>query len=415
MSEFWKNKLAEHQAAGLWRVHQTRLGPQPAQTFNCNDYLGMSNHPQVIQAFKNAADQYGVGSGSANTLSGYTKAHDELRQTLREWLGRDDVLLFSSGYQANLAVLTTLVSKEDHIFADKLNHASLNDGMRFSGARFSRYSLPRHCEDLVIARKVLLTKQSSRIPIFSGLLRREYPPRNDEITIPPRNDGANNWLITESVFSMDGDEADLKKLASFSDQATLIVDEAHSLGLYGPQGSGLIAENKLSQQQVPIMTGMFGKALGTQGAFVAGDQVYIDALMQFARPYLFTTAMAPAIAAATTAAIKLVREADEAREHIRFLIQDFRKKAQHQGLNLANSSSPIQPILFDNIDTVNRLSQRLNQAGISVSSIRYPTVPINSPRLRLSLTANHTPDMISHFFETLQEAMDEEASHTSRL
>jgi 8-amino-7-oxononanoate synthase len=384
MKDFWKNKLAEQKSAGLWRVHQTRRGPQAAQTFNCNDYLGLSNHPQVIQAFKNAADIYGVGSGSANTLSGYTKAHDELRQTLREWLGRDDVLLFSSGYQANLAVLTTLISKNDHVFADKLNHASLNDGMRFSGARFSRYS---HLE--------------------------KNPP------LPPFKKGGdyfgNNWLITESIFSMDGDQADLKQLATLSDQATLIVDEAHSLGLYGPQGAGLIPENKLTQLQVPIMTGMFGKALGTQGAFVAGDQVYIDALMQFARPYLFTTAMAPAIAAATTAAIKLVQEADEAREHIRFLIKDFRKKAQQLGLNLANSSSPIQPVLFDDIDTVNRLSARLTEAGICVSSIRYPTVPMNSPRLRLSLTANHTPEMISHFFETLNEAMDEEASHTSRL
>lgn len=377
-----KDKLSQHQESGLWRTHRVRSGPQPLHTFNSNDYLGLSNHPAVIKAFKDAADQYGVGSGSANTLSGYTKAHDELRQTLREWLGRDDVLLFSSGYQANLAVLTTLISAQDHIFADKLNHASLNDGMRFSGAKFTRYkhldleSLQGYCD---------------------------------------RSEAIQKWIVTESIFSMDGDQINLPELAKLSNAATLIIDEAHSIGLYGPEGAGLIAEHQLTQQQVPIMMGTFGKSIGTQGAFVAGDQTYIDALMQFARPYLFTTAMAPALAAASNAAIKLVRKADEARAHIRLLIQDFRSKASQLHLNLANSTSAIQPIMFDDINVVNRLSERLHERGMPVSSIRYPTVAIDAPRLRISLTENHTPEIITEFFDILQEALDEETSHASRL
>lgn len=375
LKDFWKKKLTLHQTSGLWREHRIRPGPQPMTSFNSNDYLGLSRHPKVIQAFQEAAHLYGVGSGSANTLSGYTKAHDELRQTLREWLGVEEVLLFSSGYQANLAVLTTLVSKKDHVYADKLNHASLNDGMRFSGAKFTRYP---------------------------------------HLSLPADLSCAQNWIITESVFSMDGDQADLRSLAEYADRAVIVVDEAHSLGLYGPAGAGLIAEHTLTGK-IPLMTGMFGKSLGTQGGFVAGDKVLMDALMQFSRPYLFTTAMAPAIASATTAAIKLVQEADNARAQIRHLINDFRTKAQALGLTLADSHSPIQPIIFDDISLVNHLSHRLNQAGICVSSIRYPTVAMDKPRLRLSLTSNHTPDHISHFFQTLQEVMDEETSHTNRL
>jgi 8-amino-7-oxononanoate synthase len=376
----WQDKLEHHKSTGLWRTHKIRSGPQ-SNNFNSNDYLGMSNHPDVIQAFKQAVDQYGVGSGSANTLSGYTQAHDELREQLKDWLGRDDVLLFSSGYQANLALLTTLISPKDHIFADKLNHASLIDGMLFSKAKFTRY--PHLDIDKIRSGATCCASQ--------------------------------HWIITESLFSMDGDEADLKKLATFSDRATLIIDEAHSLGLYGPEGAGLIAANNLTQQQAPIMIGTFGKSIGTQGAFIAGDQAYIDALMQFARPYLFTTAMAPALAAASTASIQLIRTMNEERAYIFSLIQDFRAKAQDLNLILGNSTSPIQPILFNDIALVNRLSERLNQFNLGVSSIRYPTVSMDAPRLRITLSINHTKEHITRFFEHLQEALDEETSHTSCL
>jgi 8-amino-7-oxononanoate synthase len=371
-----KKQLNDHQSLGLWRTHKIRSGPQ-SNNFNSNDYLGMSNHPDVIQAFKQAVDQYGVGSGSAHTLSGYTKAHDELREQLKDWLGCDDVLLFSSGYQANLALLTTLISPSDHIFADKLNHASLIDGMLFSKAKFTRYS---HLDI-------------------------------DKIRSGAACCASQHWIITESLFSMDGDEVDLKKLATFSDRAILIIDEAHSLGLYGPEGAGLIAANNLTQQQAPIMIGTFGKSIGTQGAFIAGDQVYIDALMQFARPYLFTTAMAPALAAASTASIKLIRTMDEERAYLFSLIHYFREQAV--SITLGNSSSPIQPILFNDISLVNRLSERLSPWGIS--SIRYPTVFMDAPRLRITLTVNHTKEYIAQFFEHLQEALDEETSHASCL
>lgn len=375
----WEDKLAQQRDAGLWRTHRVRNNSPIVTPFNSNDYLGMSNHPQVIEAFKQAADQYGVGSGSANTLSGYTQAHDELRQTLREWLGRDEVLLFSSGYQANLAVLTTLISKNDHIFADKLNHASLNDGMRFSGARFTRY---KHC----------------------GVLDKALCACS-----------APHWIISESLFSMDGDMADLQALSAFSDKATIMVDEAHSLGLYGPQGAGMIAEHQLTQQHIPLMIGTFGKSIGTQGAFVAGDKVLLDALMQFGRPYLFTTAMAPALAAASTTAIKLIQHADDDRAYLQDLISYFRTSAERYPIKLGASSSAIQPILFNDIAQVNRLSEFLSKKGIGISSIRYPTVPLDAPRLRVTLTKHHTTDMIDYFFEILQEALDEEAPNANRI
>lgn len=383
--DVWNDKLDTQRAAGLWRTFRVRTGPQSTQmNFNSNDYLGMSNHPQVIQAFKDAADQYGVGSGSAQTLSGYTAAHEALRDALREWLGREDVLLFSSGYQANLALMTTLMGPSDHIYADKLNHASLIDGMLFSKAKFTRYphlNFNRHCE--------------------------KGTP----------DDAIQKWIITESIFSMNGDAIDLPSLIDISHKidATLIVDEAHSLGLYGPQGSGFITENGFGQREVPLMVGTFGKSIGTQGAFIAGDKVYIDALMQFARPFLFTTAMAPALAAASTAAIKLIREADEVREHIFNLVHIFRNHAKSLNLTLADSQSPIQPILFDDIEQVNQISELLNQQGVGISSIRYPTVPLDEPRLRVSLTANHTPEMVHQFFEILEEALHEKASHASCL
>lgn len=383
--DLWKDKLTQQKNTGLWRKHCIRSGPQSVpMNFNSNDYLGFSNHPEVVAAFKQAVDQYGVGSGSANTLSGYTQAHESLRHVLREWLGRDDVLLFSSGYQANLALLTTLISPGDHIFADKLNHASLIDGMRFSGAKFNR-----------------------------------YPHLNlDKLTsLLLKNQAKQKWVVTESVFSMDGDAIDLPRLSTVcqGNQAALVIDEAHSLGLYGLEGAGFIAAHGLTQEQVPLMVGTFGKSVGTQGAFIAGDQVYIDALMQFARPYLFTTAMAPAIAAASTTAIHLIRQADAERSHLHSLIQDFRSQAKRLNLRLTDSDSAIQPLIFDCIDTVNRLSERLNQRGVSISSIRYPTVAIDAPRLRVTLNAGHTSVMIKEFFAILEEAMHEEASDPSRF
>lgn len=383
----WRNKLEQQQSNGLWRTHQVRQGPQPAKmNFNSNDYFGLSNHPDVISAFKKAADQYGVGAGSANTLSGYTQAHDDLRQSLRDWLGRDDVLLFSSGYQANMALLSTLVAKTDHVYADKLNHASLIDGMLFSGATFTRYP---HLNLEALQRS--LSKHT--------------------------NETNQKWVVTESVFSMEGDAIDCLALSQLcqKNHATLIIDEAHSLGLYGPQGAGWAAAHGVTQEQAPLIIGTFGKSIGTQGAFIAGDKLYIDTLMQFARPYLFTTAMAPALAAASNAAIALLRKADAQRQHIDSLVHYFREQAQALNFTIGDSLSPIQPLYFKEIEQVNRLSAALNKKDIAVSSIRYPTVALDAPRLRMTLTAQHNINMIDEFFRHLKEALDEEAPHTNSL
>jgi 8-amino-7-oxononanoate synthase len=384
VNKFWEEKLRQQKAAGLWRTHQGRGGPQPVQSFNSNDYLGLSNHPEVIRAFKAGADQYGVGSGSANTLSGYTQAHEALRASLRDWLQREEVILFSSGYQANLAVLTTLIQQTDHVFADKLNHASLIDGMLFSGAPFSRYP---HLD----------------LEKLDALMERRA--------------GETAWIVTESLFSMNGDTLDLPGLSTLCQKhgATPIIDEAHSLGLMGPEGSGMIRAAGFTQQEFPLMIGTFGKSLGTQGAFVAGDKTLIEALIQFARPYLFTTAMAPALAMATEAAIRCARAADQERAHLQALIIDFRSKATALGLDLLPSNSPIQPIIVNQLDQINRISARLQERGILIAPIRYPTVPMDSPRLRITLRADHTPEMISQFLDQLREVIDETTSDASRL
>lgn len=370
-----EDTLTLHRSSGLWRVQSTRHSMQqsrvqyekPLLNFNSNDYLGLSHHPAIADALKEGAVYYGSGAGSANTLSGYTKAHELLIETICEWLQVEDALLFSSGYMANMAVMSTIPYKDDHIYMDRLAHASLLDGIRLSEATLRRYP-------------------HQRLDTLANWLE------NSE----------GNWVVTESLFGMDGDRTDIAALSTLAQQheALIYMDEAHALGVYGPQGAGLIGSHL-----IPLRLGTFSKALGLQGAFVAGDKALIDYCRQFSRPYLFTTALSPAIAHAAKVSIEIVKSHDAQRQHLYEMISYFKQKMKSIGID-TSSDTFIQPIIMNDCDTCNRTAMLLRDKGICVSSIRYPTVPKESPRIRVSLMAQHTKEDIDEFVQALSEVYD---------
>ncbi len=379
MPDRYGTTLSALREAGLWRTHHVRESSQSRfvdyqgkryLNFNSNDYLGLSADPRLMEAAIAGMRQFGLGSGAANTLSGFTAAHEALCDALSKWLGRDKVLLFSSGYQANLAMLSSLVKPSDFIAADKHNHASLIDGMRMSGARFKRYA------------HVNVNAAQKCLP----------------------HDGT-GFIVTESVFSMEGDAADLRGLSDMAHQAhaTLLIDEAHAFGLYGPTGQGCVAAQGLTQEDVPVVMGTFGKALGVSGAMLAGRADYIDMIMQSARPYLFTTAISPMIASAVTCAVDCVQKSDAARAHLRAMIHYFRDNMQSLGVGLYPSDSPIQSWMCTSIEAAQQIGDALKAKHIWVPVIRYPTVPIDKPRLRFTLTALHTQADIDTLLTAIQE------------
>ncbi|MEW6727753.1 MAG: 8-amino-7-oxononanoate synthase [Pseudomonadota bacterium] len=363
-----RQRLAERHAANLYRRPRVVEGPsmpqrvvdgRPVLSFCSNDYLGLASHPQVIAAFKRGADEYGVGSGAAHLVNGHTRAHQALEEELAAFTGRERALLFSTGYMANLGVIGALVGRGDAVFEDRLNHASLLDGGLLSGARFKRYP---HADANALA----------------GLLA--------------ESDAGERLVVTDGVFSMDGDLAPLPDLATLAHQhdAWLMVDDAHGLGVLGARGRGTVEHFGLGAMEVPVLMGTLGKALGTAGAFVAGDADLIEWLIQAARPYIYTTAMPAALAEATRASLHLVHEEPWRREHLRTLITRFRAGAGQLGLRLMPSDTPIQPILVGDAGEALGLSQRLWAAGIQVTAIRPPTVPQGTARLRVTFSAAHS-------------------------
>ncbi len=379
MPNHYASQLNALREEGLWRAHHVRETSQSRfvyyqgkryLNFNSNDYLGLSTDPRLIEAAKVGMNEFGLGSGSANTLSGYTVAHEKLCHTLSAWLKRDKVLLFSSGYQANMAMLTALVQPKDFIAADKHNHASLIDGMRMTGAEFKRYA---HLNQISLQK--MLEKTNKR-----------------------------TFMVTESVFSMEGDSADLSSLSKISQEksATLLVDEAHAFGLYGSEGQGKVFEVGLSQNDVPVIMGTFGKALGVSGAMLAGRADEMDMIMQCARPYLFTTALSPMIATAVNCAIECVKKS-ETREHLFSLVTYFKENIKSMELSVFESHSPIQSLLCHSIEEAKRWGDALKEKSIWVPVIRYPTVPIESPRLRFTFNALHTKSDVDILLTALDE------------
>lgn len=338
--------------------------------FSSNDYLGLANHPDVIKSFKKAGDDYGVGSGSAHLICGHSRSHHALEEELAEFTGRDRALLFSTGYMANMGVISALLGRGDQVFEDRLNHASLLDGGLLSGARFKRY-LHSNPDDL-----------NNKINPIDG----------------------RTLIVTDGVFSMDGDLAPLPELSALAVEknAWLMVDDAHGLGVLGDTGAGVLQQYGLTQQDVPVLMGTLGKAFGTFGAFVAGSETLIETLIQKARTYVFTTAMPAAIAEATRTSLKLVIADDWRREKLNQLVKQFRMGANQLGLSMMPSDSAIQPLLIGDSQRAVKISEALLNKGFLVSAIRPPTVARGEARLRITFSANHK----EYHVDQLLEAMD---------
>lgn len=363
-----QTNLDELKSQGLYRSRRM-IDDKKIVNFCSNDYLGLSKNENVIAAFKKAADDYGIGSGSAHLICGHSKAHHKLEEELAEFTGRERALLFSTGYMANLGAINALVGRGDFVFEDKLNHASLLDGGLSSGANFKRYP---H-SDLTQLEKLLSKANNQKL------------------------------IVTDGVFSMDGDVAPLRALSDLAknNDALLMIDDAHGFGILGKTGGGLVEELNLTQNDVPILMGTLGKAFGTFGAFIAGSELLIESLIQAARTYIYTTALPPAIAEATRASLKIVIEETWRREKLQALISHFKKGAAEFNLPLMPSNSPIQPLLIGDSFRATQISQQLLEAGFLVSAIRPPTVPKNKARLRITFSALHEFDEVSRLLETL--------------
>ena len=372
-----KLELRKHQ--NLFRKRNTlasRQGPtikidgRSLINFCSNDYLGLANHQDVISAFKTSADQFGVGSGASSLVCGRSDLHQQLEEKLAEKTGREAVLIFPSGYMANLAVATTFAGRTDDVFLDRLAHASLVDAARLSGAKLHRY---QHADHEALG----LALNNSTV--------------NDKL------------VLTDTVFSMDGDKAPIKELITVCKQndAVLAVDDAHGFAVLGKSGGGLLDEQEIPAEDVPILVATFGKALGTAGAFIAADKIIIETLIQFARTYIYTTALSPAIAGATLTSLEIVEKESWRRETLSALIKYFCYGASDRGLNILSSDTAIQPLMIGDAENAVRISDKLFEEGFLISAIRPPTVPDGSARLRITLTAAHTEEQVDRLLETL--------------
>lgn len=360
---------------GLYRVRRTLEGPQgvnvevdgrPLINFSSNDYLGLASSPALREAMIEGVQRYGVGSGASHLICGHATPHHALEEALAHFLRRDAVLLFSTGYMANLGIVSSLCSRHDTVYQDRLNHASLIDGARLSGARLVRYA---HGTSPVIERD------------------------------------RHGLVVTDGVFSMDGDLANLPLLTKSSreGEALLVIDDAHGLGVIGPTGRGILEHWGMSQEDCPLLVGTLGKAFGTFGAFVAGPRDLLDFLVQKSRTYIYTTALPPALAHATLRSLSLIQTEDWRRVYLKRLIHRFRAAASGLGFHLLDSESPIQPIVIGDNGVALAASQQLLERGFLVIPVRPPTVPKGTARLRVTLTAGHTERQVDQLLDALSD------------
>jgi 8-amino-7-oxononanoate synthase len=336
--------------------------------FSSNDYLGLARHPAVAAAMSECAERCGSGSGASHLVTGHAAEHTRLEEELAAFTGRERALLFSTGYMANLAVMTTLADRSETVLLDRLSHASLIDGGLLSGARFKRFT---HAD--VRAAEAAMTESTS-------------------------------VLATDGVFSMDGDVGPLADLASTakSHDAWLVVDDAHGLGVIGATGRGAVEHFGLDADAVPVLVGTLGKAFGSFGAFVAGSDELIELLMQKARSYIYTTALPQPVAAASRKALEIAQRETWRRERVLALAARFRQGAEQTGVHAAlQPLTPIQPVLLGSSEAALLAQRDLLAAGFCVVAIRPPTVPQGSARLRVTLSAAHTEAQVDELVETL--------------
>jgi len=344
--------------------------------FCSNDYLGLSQHPRVAAALADAAREHGAGAGASHLVCGHHAAHDILERALADWLQAPRALLFGSGYMANLAVLQALLGEGDVCVQDRLNHASLIDAARLAGCTLKRYP---HADASGAARQLAVHAAGAAM------------------------------LASDGVFSMDGDVAPLRELAAVAKatQAMLYIDDAHGVGVLGEQGRGSVGAAGLTAADAPLQLVTFGKALGTHGAAVVGDADLIAHLAETARPYLYTTALPPAQAVATTEAIRASRAGDDLRERLRRNIAQLKAGAVAHGLELMASDTAIQPLACGSDGTALGMAAALEARGYWVAAIRPPTVPEGQARLRITLSAAHAPAEIDGLIDALADTRDQ--------
>jgi 8-amino-7-oxononanoate synthase len=373
-----KSELDARAAQGLLRRRRTLESPQAPHcvvdgadllAFCSNDYLGLANHPRVIAAMRQGVERWGAGAGAAHLVCGHFDAHQRLEDALAAFVGKPAALLFSTGYMANLGVVQALAGKDDTVFADKLNHASLNDAVLLSRAEMRRY---RHNDVAHLAQML------------------EQPRTGRKI------------VVTDAVFSMDGDIAPLPEILALCERhdAWLVVDDAHGFGVLGAQGRGTLSHFGLDSPRL-ILMGTLGKAAGVFGAFVAAEQVVVDTLVNRAHSYIYTTAAPPALAVALLESLEMIRQGDAPRAHLHRLVEQLRTGMAGLPWRLMPSETPIQPLLVgDNAQAV-ALSEGLRARGIWVAAIRPPTVPAGTARLRITLSAAHSEADVQQLLEAL--------------
>ena len=379
-----RQELDQRQQQSLYRRRKILQSPQGREiiidghsllNFCSNDYLGLANHPDVKRSFIAAAQEYGVGSGSAHLVNGHSKLHHQLEEELADFCGYPRALLFSTGYMANLAVAQSLCGRGDSIIEDKLNHASLIDAAQLSGGKLVRY------------------------------VHADYSSLQSQLETCRSNNSKEILVCSDAVFSMDGDEADIKIMAQHCQRhdAWLMLDDAHGLGVLGDHGRGSLSHQLVTPQQVPIYMATLGKAIGAAGAFVAGNEDLIEYLIQTARSYIYTTAMPAAVAAASLTSLSILRESDSKQQSLLHNIALFKQLAQQNEITLMASNTAIQPILIGNAEQALKLSQQLFEKGFHIAAIRPPTVPKNTARLRITLRSDHTEDDILSLIITLSD------------
>ena len=377
--EVLQAELQQRADQGLLRKRRVLQGMQGAHvvvdgerllSFCSNDYLGLASHPALIAAMSQAAGAAGAGSGASHLVTGHQEAHEALEQYLRQFTGQPAVLLFTTGYMANLGIITALCNRDDVIFADKLNHASLNDGAVLSRATLKRY--PHN--DLASLERMLFQTNARR-----------------------------KLVVADAVFSMDGDLAPVPELLALCEryEAYLLLDDAHGFGILGENGRGILEYFGLSSPRIIYMATL-GKAVGAAGAFVAGAEVLVEYLMQTARSYIYTTASPAPVAAAALAGVRQIAEDGRCRRHLHDLIHLFRSECRLQRWQRMESHTAIQPIIIGSNDEALRVSERLREQGILVPAIRPPTVPKGSARLRISLSAAHSEEDVRRLLHVLR-------------
>ena len=375
------NMYRKRRNVGSRQGRTIRVDGRELLNFCSNDYLGLAGDKRVAEALKSGVERWGVGAGASHLVCGHTEAHEELETTLAEFTGRPRALVYSSGYAANVGVINALLSVGDLVCEDRLNHASLLDGGWISRARFAWYG-HLDCDDL--------DRQLA-------------------------SDANRKLVVSDGTFSMDGDRCRLDDLIAVARRrdAWVMVDDAHGMGAHGSNGVGLVDPARYTVDDVQVLVGTFGKAFGTSGAFVAGSEALIETLIQRSRNYIYTTAMPPAIAAATLASLAIARAEAWRRDRLESLVERFRTGAAQLGFTLLESASPIQPLIVGNPQATLDMSRGLEERGCLCTAIRPPSVPEGTSRLRITLTAAHTDPDVDQLLCALEDVRHRVAASCS--